>query len=367
MDVNIDSLTDAPPSAPCPQAGGSKTGLDAPITTGPEARAPGSADNGFYDMLDVVYPDIRTTIDFAPDPENTDEDPGILGYLEKSFNQLVKGNYTDDVTLLGTAAQIGTGVLGVDLPGDIRDITHDLTHWEWSWGHAGQTLLDTVGVLPVIGSLKYADDAGTLIKSGAKHLDETATLANKVDDVVEDTLAGARRGIDDGIDDAAELTAKGAADVDGGVIATEFTGKFKGKPVTLTDIEVRRIEYTRRSRESLDELRNQFDSGVRQDFLKSMGNDPDKVEVLKAAGLTDAQIAKIASGNVPKGYNVHHKIPLDDGGTNDIDNLVLIRNNTEHYTLTNAQRDLTGDIPYGDTMTIDFPIPPGFIYPRTGL
>ncbi|MCP3672959.1 MAG: HNH endonuclease [Gammaproteobacteria bacterium] len=101
--------------------------------------------------------------------------------------------------------------------------------------------------------------------------------------------------------------------------------------------------------------------------MKSIGSDPGKIATMKEAGLSNAQIAKIAGGNVPKGYNVHHKIPLDGPGTNDFDNLVLIRNNSEHYTITNAQRDLTSHIPIGDTVKIEFPVPPGFLYPLKGL
>ena len=62
------------------------------------------------------------------------------------------------MTLLGTGAQIGTGFIGLDLPGDIRDITYDFQNWEWSWSHAGQTAMDFAGVLPVIGPLKYSDE-----------------------------------------------------------------------------------------------------------------------------------------------------------------------------------------------------------------
>ncbi len=90
------------------------------------------------------------------------------GWLEKGFEQLFLGNYSDEVTWFGTALQVGTGILGVDLPGDIRDITHDLTHWEWTWDHAGKTLLDTVGILPVVGAIKYADEGAELIGAARK-------------------------------------------------------------------------------------------------------------------------------------------------------------------------------------------------------
>ena len=88
------------------------------------------------------------------------------------------------MTILGTAGQVATGILGVDLPGDIRDITHDLTNWEWSWKHAGKTALDVVGVLPLVGGLKYTDEAAQLLKNSGnaaeavKSASKTASSAN---------------------------------------------------------------------------------------------------------------------------------------------------------------------------------------------
>ena len=45
--------------------------------------------------------------------------------------------------------QVGTGILGIDVLADIRDVSADFAHWEWSWGHAGQTILDAVGIVPL--------------------------------------------------------------------------------------------------------------------------------------------------------------------------------------------------------------------------
>ena len=92
-------------------------------------------------------------------------------YFLSSGKQVILGNFTDDVTLLGTAAQIATGFAGVDLPGDVRDLSADIINWEWSWSHAGQTALDVAAFLPVVGILKYTDEAGTLIK----HADEAGS------------------------------------------------------------------------------------------------------------------------------------------------------------------------------------------------
>lgn len=104
------------------------------------------------------------------------------GYLGRSWDQLWKGNYSDNVTALGTVGQVGTGLLGVDLPGDIRDVTYDLTHWEWSWGHAGQTVLDAVGLLPVIGALKYVDEVAAVVTPAKRAAERTAPI-------VQDTVS----------------------------------------------------------------------------------------------------------------------------------------------------------------------------------
>jgi RHS repeat-associated protein len=110
------------------------------------------------------------------------EGGGIGDYFWSSGKQLLLGNYTEDVTLLGTGGQVGVGLLGIDLPLDIRDLFHDITHWEWSWGHVGQTGLDLVALAPIIGALKYTDEAATLVKQ-----------ANKVEGIYEFTAKSGKR------------------------------------------------------------------------------------------------------------------------------------------------------------------------------
>ncbi|MGE4354580.1 MAG: hypothetical protein AB7D36_10915, partial [Oscillospiraceae bacterium] len=95
-------------------------------------------------------------------------------YLKKSLNQIVLGNYTDDVTALGTLGQIALGLTGLDTPADIRDLAYDLTNWEWSPGHAGQTLLDAVGLIPGIGVLKNADEVAAVLKGVFGNADAAA-------------------------------------------------------------------------------------------------------------------------------------------------------------------------------------------------
>jgi hypothetical protein len=101
-------------------------------------------------------------------------------YLTRSIKQIVLGNFTDDVTLAGTLGQVALGLLGVDLPMDVRDLTYDLLNWQWSWGHAGQTLLDAIGLVPGIGIVKNADEVGAVLKSAFSNGDEIAALLKAV-------------------------------------------------------------------------------------------------------------------------------------------------------------------------------------------
>jgi len=115
------------------------------------------------------------------------ENNSVKSYLGKSFNQFWRGNYTDDVTALGTAAQLATGFFDLDLPADIRDLSYDITHWQTTPEHIGQTALDAIGLIPVIGMVKYADEIGTLAKNADKAAD-VAKAGENAADGAEETL-----------------------------------------------------------------------------------------------------------------------------------------------------------------------------------
>lgn len=88
------------------------------------------------------------------------------------------GNYSDNVTALGTGMAIGAGLTGYDLPLDARDLYHDVTHWETTWGHVGQTALDAVGLLPLVGVVKNLDEVAALFKGAGRHSDDAAALVD---------------------------------------------------------------------------------------------------------------------------------------------------------------------------------------------
>jgi hypothetical protein len=92
-------------------------------------------------------------------------------YVGRSSKSLILGDWTDEKpTGLSIGTGIGLGVLGVDLPMDIRDLSHTLTHREWSYKWGETLAYNTIGLVPLIGvlknlkRLKYLDDAGELAK-----------------------------------------------------------------------------------------------------------------------------------------------------------------------------------------------------------
>ncbi len=100
------------------------------------------------------------------------EHPFEVGYVDRSIDQALRGNYSPyEPTVLGTVGQVGAGLLGFDLPADIRDLAYDVQHWScvgWS-----QKFFDALGLLPIIGALKplkYGDEAADALKGGAKAL-----------------------------------------------------------------------------------------------------------------------------------------------------------------------------------------------------
>ncbi|WP_256217172.1 hypothetical protein [Bacillus sp. 491mf] len=54
---------------------------------------------------------------------------------------------------------------------------------------------------------------------------------------------------------------------------------------------------------------------------------------------------------------------MDQGGTNDAENLVLAKNHPYHKVITNEQNSLTKGMKPGGIKIADFPIPQGDIYP----
>lgn len=139
---------------------------------------------------------------------------------------------------------------------------------------------------------------------------------------------------------------------------TQYIGKYKKAHVLLDDMQVTQLNYLRRDRAEYMLLRKEFDKSVRPEFLKSLSRHPDAISTFDSDALL-----RLADGKVPAGWQVHHKIPLDDGGTNALENLVLIKNSPYHSALTKTQAVITKDLPYNASKDVLWPAPKGVIYP----
>lgn len=139
---------------------------------------------------------------------------------------------------------------------------------------------------------------------------------------------------------------------------TSYLGKYKKAHVLLDDINVSDLNYVRRDRAEYTVLRGEFNSSVRSSFLRSLSDHPDAVSTFDSNNLL-----RLADGKVPSGWQVHHKNPLDDSGTNAWDNLILIQNSPYHSALSKTQAIITKDLPYNASTNVLWPSPNGVIYP----
>jgi len=156
------------------------------------------------------------------------------------------------------------------------------------------------------------------------------------------------RGVDD---EAAESAGK------------SFLGKLKEGQVDLPGVYTKKIKYTKRDRKTYEELRRQFRSSIRAQFAKSISKDAELVALLRKAGLSEEEIVTLKNGKIPITYQVHHKVPLDDGGDNAFSNLVLIKNDPYHKVITNSANEMAKSLQPGQSITVDYPIVPGVVYP----
>lgn len=138
-----------------------------------------------------------------------------------------------------------------------------------------------------------------------------------------------------------------------------YLGSYKKQPNLLKNVDVVKMTYKRRPIAERQFLRQEFKNKVRKNFIKSLANHP---EILKR-GFTPDDLARMKRGSVPDNWSVHHKLPLDDSGSNDFNNLVLIRNNPEHAMFTTAQKRISQNIKYGESQEVLWVLPQGLVYP----
>ncbi|MBG0523730.1 HNH endonuclease [Enterobacter cloacae] len=140
---------------------------------------------------------------------------------------------------------------------------------------------------------------------------------------------------------------------------TKFVGKVRGDSVLLQNVEITQINYFKRTVEETAILRKEFNSTVRKSFLKELSNTPEAMNKF-----SPEMLERMSTGRNPDGWQVHHKLPLDDSGTNDFDNLILMKNDPYHQALTNYQFSITRNMVVGETKIVPWVKPQGTIYPK---
>ncbi len=135
---------------------------------------------------------------------------------------------------------------------------------------------------------------------------------------------------------------------------------LKGQEIELPNVGMKSITYVKRNPIECMQLRNKFNSSIRSNFVKEFAKQNNNT--LKKLGFTEIDIAKLKNGQLPQGYQVHHKLPLDDGGTNDFSNLIIIKNAPYHKVITNYQNKITKGLEVGELIQIHWPIPKGNFY-----
>ncbi|WP_395677431.1 HNH endonuclease signature motif containing protein, partial [Enterobacter sp.] len=137
-----------------------------------------------------------------------------------------------------------------------------------------------------------------------------------------------------------------------------YLGKVRGETKLLNNIEVKEINYIKRAPSETMLLRKEFNSTARKKFLNQLSNSSDAANSFESSDLL-----RMRKGIAPDGWEVHHKLPLDDSGTNTFDNLSLIKKEPFHKVLTNMQRTSTRDMQPGDSKITPWIMPTDSIYP----
>lgn len=137
-----------------------------------------------------------------------------------------------------------------------------------------------------------------------------------------------------------------------------YLGNLRGETKLLDGLEIKQINYIKRDPAEVAALRREFNSSIRKSFIKDIAGTPEATSKFNPSDLL-----RMSEGAVPGGWSVHHKLPLDDGGTNAFDNLSLIENEPFHKVLTNMQSSVTRGMIAGESKVTPWAVPTGSIYP----
>lgn len=90
----------------------------------------------------------------------------------------------------------------------------------------------------------------------------------------------------------------------------------------INGFRLKEVEFKSPPKKQREAMREQFKKEVRPAFLKYVAQHFEKE--LRAMGISDTGLATMRKGYSVNGYNVHHKLPIHGGGTNDFKNLIIM-------------------------------------------
>jgi len=128
----------------------------------------------------------------------------------------------------------------------------------------------------------------------------------------------------------------------------------------LPGVPVVAFEYRRRDFAEKAALRESFQMGERQAFLAHLV--AERAAEMRAQGFTERNLESLRRGKVPHGYNVHHIKPLDDGGDNRFDNLVLMRAHPTHEAIHRYLDPQLRGLEIGQARQVELPMPAAGTY-----
>lgn len=156
--------------------------------------------NPFYRFGNKVKNGVASVFNYFKQDVMSVKEEGGVKYVMRGGKKILLGDYSDEkVSLLSCT---GNGVLslcGLDAPLDVRDLTYDVQHIGEEEDWLVWLAVDTVALLPVVGTVKYA-----------KYLKKTNKVVDMADDVSDaskaaDNASDATKAVDD-VSDTAKVT-----------------------------------------------------------------------------------------------------------------------------------------------------------------
>lgn len=138
------------------------------------------------------------------------------------FEQLLMGDFTDKVSVEGVIGQILLGFTGVDFIADARDVVANVME-----GDATGVATSAVGLLPIIGAIRYADEVETVIR-GAKKESDLLRACNCFVGGIEVQTDEGEKNIED-IEVGDRVLAKDENNPDGELAYKEVTGLYRNQ------------------------------------------------------------------------------------------------------------------------------------------